>query len=77
MAIAALGALYLQYLFEAAMVLLLYFIAEYFEDYIQERARRTVEKFEQVSCQTKLEYLLMSGADGGCCQGWCWRFNSG
>ena len=44
MAVAALGAVYLGYLFEAATVLLLYCIAEYFEGYIQERARRTVEK---------------------------------
>jgi len=44
MAVAALGALYLGYLFEAATVLLLYCIAEYFEGYIQDRARRTVEK---------------------------------
>jgi Cd2+/Zn2+-exporting ATPase len=44
MAVAALGALYLGYLFEAATVLFLYCIAEYFEGYIQDRARRTVEK---------------------------------
>ncbi|MCW4018207.1 MAG: cation-translocating P-type ATPase [Candidatus Bathyarchaeota archaeon] len=44
MAVAALGAIYLTYFFEAAMVLLLYCIAEYLEDYIQDRARRTVEK---------------------------------
>lgn len=40
MAVAALGAIYLNYLFEAAMVLLLYCIAEYLEGYIQERARK-------------------------------------
>ncbi len=44
MAVAALGALYLGYLFEAATVLFLYCIAEYFEGFIQDRARRTVEK---------------------------------
>jgi Cd2+/Zn2+-exporting ATPase len=44
MAVAALGAIYLEYFFEAAMVLLLYCIAEYFEGYIEDRARRTVEK---------------------------------
>jgi len=44
MAVAALGALYLGYLFEAATVLLLYCIAEYFEGYIQDRARQAVEK---------------------------------
>jgi Zn2+/Cd2+-exporting ATPase len=47
MAVAALGAVYLGYLFEGAMVLLLYCIAEYFEGYIQERARRTVEKLSK------------------------------
>ena len=47
MAVAALGALYLGYLFEAATVLLLYCIAEYFEGFIQERARRTVEKLSK------------------------------
>jgi len=44
MAAAATGALYLGFLFEAATVLLLYSIAEYFEGYIEERARKTVEK---------------------------------
>jgi Cd2+/Zn2+-exporting ATPase len=44
MAIAGLGALYLDYRFEAATVLLLYCIAEYLEDYIQDRARKTVER---------------------------------
>lgn len=44
MAVAALGAVYLQFFFEAATVLFLYCLAEYFEGYIQERARRTVEK---------------------------------
>lgn len=47
MAVAALGAVYLGALLEAAMVLLLYCIAEYFEDYIQQRARRTVEKLSK------------------------------
>jgi Zn2+/Cd2+-exporting ATPase len=47
MAVAALGAVYLGFLFEAATVLLLYCIAEYFEGYIQERARRTVEKLSK------------------------------
>ena len=47
MAVAALGAVYLGFLFEAAMVLLLYCIAEYFEGYIEERARRTVEKLSK------------------------------
>jgi Cd2+/Zn2+-exporting ATPase len=44
MAIAALGAVYLGFFFEAATVLFLYSLAEYFESYIQDRARRTVEK---------------------------------
>ena len=44
MAVAALGAVYLGFLFEGAMVLLLYCVAEYLEGYIEERARRTVEK---------------------------------
>ncbi len=47
MAVAALGALYLGALFEAATVLLLYSIAEYFEGYIEDRARRTVEKLSK------------------------------
>src|SRR3990170_1017015 len=44
MAVAALGALYIGYFFEAATVLFLYSLAEYFESYIEDRARRTVEK---------------------------------
>lgn len=44
MALAALGAVYLHYHFEAATVLLLYSLAEYFEHYIEDRARKTVEK---------------------------------
>lgn len=47
MAVAGLGALYLGALFEAAMVLLLYSIAEYLEGYIEDRARRTVEKLSK------------------------------
>ncbi|MCW4029067.1 MAG: cation-translocating P-type ATPase [Candidatus Bathyarchaeota archaeon] len=48
MAVAGLGALYLDYRFEAATVLFLYCLAEYFEGYIQLRARRTVEKISKV-----------------------------
>jgi Cd2+/Zn2+-exporting ATPase len=48
MAVAGLGALLLDYRFEAATVLFLYCIAEYFEGYIQDRARRTVEKISRV-----------------------------
>ncbi len=47
MAVAGLGALYLDYRFEAATVLMLYCIAEYFEGYIQDRARKTVEKLSK------------------------------
>ncbi|MGA3290452.1 MAG: cation-translocating P-type ATPase [Candidatus Bathyarchaeia archaeon] len=47
MAAAALGALYLNARFEAATVLFLYSIAEYFEGYIEDRARRTVEKLSR------------------------------
>ena len=47
MAVAALGALYLHALFEAATVLFLYSVAEYFEGYIEDRARRTVEKLSK------------------------------
>jgi Cd2+/Zn2+-exporting ATPase len=53
MAVAALGTVYLTsvseetYLFEGATVLLLYCIAEYFEGYIEDRARRTVEKLSR------------------------------
>jgi Cd2+/Zn2+-exporting ATPase len=43
MAIAALGAVYLDFLFEGATVLFLYALSEYFEDYIADRARKTVE----------------------------------
>jgi Zn2+/Cd2+-exporting ATPase len=43
MSFAALGAAYLGFLFEATTVLFLYSLAEYFEEYIQDRATRTVE----------------------------------
>ncbi len=48
MAVAGLGALALDYRFEAATVLFLYCLAEYFEGYIQNRAKRTVEKISKV-----------------------------
>lgn len=48
MAVASLGALFLDYRFEAATVLFLYCLAEYFEGYIQDRAKRTVEKISKV-----------------------------
>jgi len=44
MATAALGATYLGFLFEGATVLFLYSLAEHFEGYIEEKARKTVEK---------------------------------
>jgi len=44
MSVAALGAAYLDFLFEAATVLFLYSLSEYFEDYIEDRARKAVEK---------------------------------
>ncbi len=44
MGIASLSALYLDYIFEAATILLLFSFAEYFEHYIEDRARKTVEK---------------------------------
>lgn len=47
MSIAALGAAYLNFLFEAATVLFLYSLAEYFEGYIEDRARKTVEKLSR------------------------------
>ncbi|HXX87438.1 MAG TPA: cation-translocating P-type ATPase [Candidatus Acidoferrum sp.] len=47
MSVAAFGALYLGFLFEAATVLFLYAVAEYFEGYIEDRARRTVEELSQ------------------------------
>jgi Cd2+/Zn2+-exporting ATPase len=47
MAAAATGALYLGFLFEAITVLLLYSIAEHFEDYIEDKARKTIEKLTQ------------------------------
>jgi len=43
MAVAALGAWYLDFLFEGATVLFLYAISEYFENYIEDRARKTIE----------------------------------
>lgn len=47
MSVAALGAAYLGFLFEAATVLFLYAVAEYFEGYIEDRARRTVEQLSR------------------------------
>lgn len=52
MAVAGLGALGLDYRFEAATVLFLYCLAEYFEGYLQDRAKRTVEKISKVIPET-------------------------
>ncbi|MEM0172338.1 MAG: cation-translocating P-type ATPase [Thermoproteota archaeon] len=47
MSIAALGAVSIGFLFEGTTVLFLYSLSEYFEGYIQDRARKTVEKLSQ------------------------------
>jgi Cd2+/Zn2+-exporting ATPase len=47
MSAAALGAAYLGFLLEGATVLFLYSLSECFEDYIQDKARKTVEKLSQ------------------------------
>jgi len=44
MAVAAIGAALIDYLFEAAVVLFFYSLAEHFEDHIEDRARRTIER---------------------------------
>jgi len=44
MALAVFGAAYLGVFFEGAIVLILYLLAEYFEGYIEDRARKTIEK---------------------------------
>lgn len=51
MAVAGFGASYLGYLLEAATVLLLYSLSEYFEDYIEDRARKTVAKLSSMMPQ--------------------------
>lgn len=48
MALAAFGAVYLRFFFEAATVLFLYCLAEYFERYIEVRARRSVEHLSEL-----------------------------
>jgi len=47
MSVAAFGAAYLGFLLEAVMVLFLYALAEYFEGFIEDRARKTVERLSQ------------------------------
>ena len=61
MAIAGLGAVYLGLFFEAATVLFLYSLSEYFEDYIQDRARRTVEKMS--SFMPEKARVLFNGSE--------------
>ena len=69
MAVAALGTVYLtavsgeSYLFEGATVLFLYALAEYFEGYIQNRARRTVEKLSSFMPDTARVYVDGSEVD--------------
>ena len=52
MAVAGLGALFLDYRFEAATVLFLYCLAEYFEGYIQDRAKGQLRKYPKLSLKT-------------------------
>jgi Cd2+/Zn2+-exporting ATPase len=47
MSVVALSATYLDFLFEGATVLFLYSLSEHFEDYIQERAIKTVEELSR------------------------------
>ncbi len=61
MSVAALGAIYLGFLFEAATVLFLYSLAEYFEGYIADRARRTVEKLSRF--MPEKARLIIDGAE--------------
>jgi len=43
MAVAAIGAALLDFLLEGAVILFLYSLAEYFEDYIEDRAKKTIK----------------------------------
>jgi len=52
MSIAALGAVYLDFLFEGATVLFLYSLSEYFEDYIEDRPEKPLRSFHS-SCPKK------------------------
>jgi len=61
MAVAALGATYLGFLFEAATVLLLYSLAEHFEHYIEDKARKTVEKLS--TCMPENARVLEDDAE--------------
>ena len=62
MSVAALGAAYLGFLFEAATVLFLYSLAEYFEGYIEDKARRTVEKLTQF--MPDRARVIVNGSEG-------------
>ncbi|MGB8780240.1 MAG: cation-translocating P-type ATPase [Candidatus Bathyarchaeia archaeon] len=61
MSAAAFGAAYLGFLFEAATVLFLYALAEYFEGFIEDRARKTVERLSQFMPDKAT--VLVSGAE--------------
>jgi len=61
MAVAAFGAAYLGYLFEAATVLMLYSLAEHFEHYIEDRARKTVEKLSMY--MPEIAHVIENGAE--------------
>ncbi len=61
MAVAAFGAAYLGLLFEAATVLFLYGLAEYFEGYIEDRARKTVESLSKFMPDSAT--VLLEGAE--------------
>lgn len=61
MSVAAFGAVYLGFLFEGATVLFLYSLAEYFEDYVEDRARKTVEKvYESVPDRAR---VIINGSE--------------
>jgi len=47
MAVAAFGAVYLNFLFEGVVILFLYSLSEHLENHIEDRARKTVEKLSQ------------------------------
>jgi len=61
MSAAAFGAAYLGFLFEAVTVLFLYALAEYFEGFIEDRARKTVEGLSQFMPEKAT--VLIDGAE--------------
>ncbi|MEM3403735.1 MAG: cation-translocating P-type ATPase [Nitrososphaeria archaeon] len=52
MAVAAFGAMYLNFLFEGVTVLFLYSLSEHFENYIEERAKKTIESLSKLMPDT-------------------------